>query len=73
MANDTLIITLVSLLTTSIIGLIIKLHIKKCKSSCCESDCTKSKNSRSSLDDIEADNIEVDNIQCKNNIKISEV
>ena len=70
MGNETLIITLVSLLTTSIIGLIIKLHIKHCKSACCESDCTKRK-STSNLEDLESlENLEVDKSK---DIKIIEV
>jgi hypothetical protein len=51
--NENLIITVITLLTTAIIGVIVKLHIKHCKSACCESDCSRNiSRQNSKLDEL---------------------
>jgi hypothetical protein len=52
--NEPLIITIITLLSSLVIGIIVKLHIKHCKSTCCESDCSKSiSRQNSKIEEIE--------------------
>jgi hypothetical protein len=61
--TDPLTITLITTIITVAGGILLKLHITRCKSLCCESDCRKRRDSKSTSSLEEPDP----------NIKISEV